>query len=110
MNLNKQAEAADIHKYFDLYYELKGSALAELGLVTEAIDELETAVGLADDIHYQPICWGSRYQPAELYRQNGLEHEEQIASSEVAQIIQNIAARLKNESLQATFLRFMKSH
>jgi tetratricopeptide (TPR) repeat protein len=110
MNLNKQAEAADIRKYFALIHELKLAALAELGIVTEAIDELETAVGLADNIHYQPIRWGSRYQLVDLYRQIGLDQEAQIATSEVVQVIHNIAARLTDESLRATFLHSQKSH
>ncbi|MGB3717305.1 MAG: hypothetical protein WA996_23020, partial [Candidatus Promineifilaceae bacterium] len=105
-----QAVAAGISKYVALNRELKGAALAELGIVTEAIAELETAVGIADAIHYQPMRWGSRNHLVELYRQDGREQEAQSASLEAAQIIQNIAAGLTDESLRATFLLSQKRH
>ena len=98
------AETAVIRKYVALNQELKGAALAELGMVTEAIGELETAVALADTIQYQPTCWASRQQLAELYRQIDREQESQKALSDSVHIIQTIAAALKDETLRATFL------
>jgi len=98
------AETTGINKYVALNHELKGVALAALGMVDEAISELETAVALADAIQYQPTCWASRQQLAELYRQTDREQEAQKASSDSVHIIQTIAAALKDETLRTTFL------
>jgi predicted ATPase len=104
------AETATIHKYVALNYELKGMALASLDKVDEAIQALETAISLADEIQYQPIRWASRYQLAELYRQNGREQDAKYASSEAGFIINNIAEALEDETLRATFLNTALPH
>jgi predicted ATPase/DNA-binding winged helix-turn-helix (wHTH) protein len=104
------AETAVIRKYIALNHELKGAALAELGMVTEAIGELEKGIALADAIQYQPVRWNGRHQLVELYRQSDREQEAQRATSEAAQIIQNIAAGLTDESLRATFIQVQKTH
>jgi DNA-binding SARP family transcriptional activator len=104
------AETTVIRKYVALNHELKGVALVELGMTTEAIDELEIAVSLADTIQYQPIRCAGRHRLAELYRQNGREQEAQRTSSEATHIIQTIATGLTDEFLRAIFLRSQKSH
>jgi tetratricopeptide (TPR) repeat protein len=98
------AETSLTRKYIALNHELKGGALANLGLVAEAIGELESAVALADVIHYQPIRWGSRHQLAELYKQNNSRQEAQRFSSKAVHIIQAIASALDDQTLQTSFL------
>ena len=98
------AETNLTRKYIALNHELKGGALANLGLVAEAIGELESAVALADVIHYQPIRWGSRHQLAELYKQNNRRQEAQRFSSQAVHIIQAIASALDDQTLQTSFL------
>ena len=98
------AETNLTRKYIALNHELKGGALTNLGLVAEAIGELESAVALADVIHYQPIRWGSRHQLAELYKQNNRRQEAQRFSSQAVHIIQAIASALDDQTLQTSFL------
>ncbi|TEU20147.1 MAG: tetratricopeptide repeat protein [Anaerolineales bacterium] len=98
------ARIAAARKYVALNHELKGAALADLGKTVEAMAELETAVSLADTIHYQPLRWAGRYQLAKLYRQSNREQEARAARWEAGNIIQAIAAQLTDESLRAAFL------
>ncbi|NOZ70614.1 MAG: AAA family ATPase [Chloroflexi bacterium] len=98
------AETNVTRKYIALNHELKGTALAELGSIDEAIGELETAISLADTIQYQPIRWAGRQQLAKLYRRNDREREALNTSSEAKDIIQTIADALEAENLRVTFL------
>jgi tetratricopeptide (TPR) repeat protein len=98
------AETAIIRKYLALNHELKGTALAELGKMDDAINELKIAISLADAIQYQPIRWAGRHQLAKLYHHNGLEQEARNTSSEAEHIIQSIANTLEDETMQTTFL------
>jgi predicted ATPase/DNA-binding SARP family transcriptional activator len=93
------AETNVTRKYIALNNELKGMALAKLGNIDKAIAAIETAISLADDIHYQPIRWASRHQVAELYRQNGRAQEAKRIFSEAEHIIQTIATSLEDENL-----------
>jgi len=99
------AETNVIPKYVALNHELKGMALAELGNMDEAINELETAISLADTIHYQPIRWAGRQRLAKLYQQIGRERQEENSSSVADQIIQTIAALIEDDSLRRAFLK-----
>jgi tetratricopeptide (TPR) repeat protein len=98
------AETNVTRKYIALNNELKGMALAKLGNIDKAIAAIETAISLADDIHYQPIRWASRHQVAELYRQNGRAQEAKRIFSEAEHIIQTIATSLEDENLRIIFL------
>jgi len=98
------ARTAAAQKYVALNHELKGAALADLGKTGEAMAELERAISLADNLHYQPLRWAGRYRLAQLYHQDGRAQEAQAARLEARNIIQTIAAKLTDESLLAAFL------
>jgi len=98
------AETYVARKYIALNHELMGMALAELGNSEEAINELETAVSLADAIQYQPIRWAGRLQLVKLYHQNHRDQEEENTLSEAKQIIQTIAASIEDDNLRIKFL------
>jgi tetratricopeptide (TPR) repeat protein len=98
------AEKNKTRKYTALNHQLRGSALAELGMIDNAITELETSVSLADTIQYQPIRWDGRFQLAELFNQKGCEQEAQRLSVEAEDIIQTIASNIEDKSLQNIFL------
>jgi DNA-binding SARP family transcriptional activator len=98
------AEKNVTRKYVALNHELKGLALAEMGHIEESISELEIAISLADEIHYQPIRWQSRFHLANLYHQIRREQEAKSTSSEAQHIIQNIVASLEDENLRTAFL------
>jgi tetratricopeptide (TPR) repeat protein len=98
------AEANVTRKYIALNHELRGMALAKLGKTDEAAAVMETAVALADLIHYQPIRWAGRQRLAALYGGDGRTQDAQKIRSEAEQIIQTIAASLENEPLRTTFL------
>jgi DNA-binding SARP family transcriptional activator len=97
------AETNVTRKYVALNHELRGMALAQLGNMDEAIDELERAISMADVIQYQPIRWAGRRRLAKLYLQNDREQEARSAESEAEHIIQTIATSLEDEQLRATF-------
>ena len=91
-------------KYIALNHQLRGSALAEMGKIDNAITAIEAAVSLADTIQYQPIRWSSRYQLADLYYQTGYEQKSRRTSSEARVIIYGIADAIEDESLKQKFI------
>ncbi len=98
------AESATVRKYIALYHELKGLALARLEQTADAISELETAVQLADAIHYQPLCWQGRAHLAALYTDVERPQAAKTSLTAAHQIIRHIAAHLTDEDLRNTFL------
>lgn len=98
------AKATTSRKYVALNHELRGTALADLGQVPEALAELKSAVALADDVSYQPLRWGGRYRLAQLYERAGRGEEARASLAEAKQIIQAIAAELTDELLRSAFL------
>ena len=98
------AEANMTRKYIVLNHHLKGRALAELGMIDRAITAIEASVSLADTIQYQPIRWSGRFRLAELYKNKGREQEAQRSSIEAEEIIQTIAQKIEDKSLQNIFL------
>jgi len=98
------AGTAVARKYIALNHQLKAMALEKLGEIAVAINNLETAISLADTIQYQPIRWAGRHQLAKLYRQNNNEGEAIKMVSEAENTIQTIAAALDDEKLRAIFL------
>ena len=98
------AKATTSRKYVALNHELGGTALADMGRAAEAMAELESAVGLADDVGYQPLRWGSRCLLARLYEKAGRREEARARLAEAKQIIRAIAAELTDETLRSAFL------
>ena len=91
-------------KYTALNHELRGLALAEMGVLDDAISELSLAIALADAIQYQPIRWEGRQHLAKIYRQNKNEGDANKMVSEAENIIQAIAGAIDDEKLRTTFL------
>ena len=98
------AKATTSRKYVALNHELRGTALADMGQVADAMAELESAVALADDVSYQPLRWGSRYLLAKLYEKAGRCEEARARLAEAKQIIHAIAAELTDETLRSAFV------
>lgn len=98
------AESATVRKYIALYHELKGLALAKLAQAGDATSELETAVQLADAIHYQPLCWQGRGHLVALYADVERPQDAKTSLTAARQIIRHIAAHLTDEDLRNTFL------
>ncbi len=98
------AKSATVRKYIALYHEVKGLALARLEQTADAISELETAVQLADAIHYQPLCWQGRAHLAALYTDVKRLQDAKTNLTAAHQIIRHIANHLTDGILQNTFL------
>jgi tetratricopeptide (TPR) repeat protein len=99
------ANTDGIAKYTTVNHELRGAALSGLDRHAEAVISLESAVLLADSIHYQPVRRTSRFQLADLYRKDGLEQKAESVSACAAHITQEIATSLDDDVLRDTFLR-----
>ncbi len=98
------AESATVRKYTALYHGLTGLALARLERTADAISELETAVQLADAIHYQPLCWQGRAHLAALYIDVERPQDAKTSLTVAHQVIRHIADHLTDEILRNTFL------
>ena len=98
------AETKEARKYIALCHQLKGKALAEIGVIDEAIKEIEVSVSKADTIHYQPIRYAGRLHLAVLFNNAGHEKEAQRSSLEAKDIIQTIAKNIEDKSLKHIFL------
>ena len=97
------AESATVRKYIALYHELRGLALAKLAQAADAISELETAVQLADGIHYQPLRWQGRAHLAVLLTDVERPQDAKTSLTAAHQITRHIADHLTDEILRNTF-------
>jgi DNA-binding SARP family transcriptional activator len=100
------AEKTTSRKYIALNNALAGNALASLDRDKKALHALEVAVGLADDIGYQPLRWQERYRLAQLQTRAGADIESSQSLAAAVTVINTIT----NGLTEARRSHFLKSH
>jgi class 3 adenylate cyclase/tetratricopeptide (TPR) repeat protein len=85
-------------------HRLRGQALLALDKPDEAEPEIEMALAIAQEIGNPPQIWKTYVALGQVRQAQGRPDEAKNAYAEAVAVIENVASRLEDESLRATFL------
>ena len=100
------AQRTSARKYVALNHELAGAALARLEQRTEAVQELEQAVQVANAIECRPVQWQALVRLAAVHHQLGDDQHASLCLTEAKTLVATIADHLGDAGLRATFRSF----
>jgi tetratricopeptide (TPR) repeat protein len=98
------SEKAGARKYISKGLKLKAEILAKTGKTEEAVELMQSALKLAQEVGNPPLLWQTRYSLGLLLEKQGNLQEAGEHYAQAIALIEETASRLKDASLKSSLL------